>query len=135
MHCRRHAELGAPPAQVVFDLPKRLQAALKQGALEVAVDAYAEAAPLLKKYGHKVGSRTQSVWMYCPATHACAWQLDGANAAACRAPCVGPGASLCGAEACRWCVVEPSVWRSYQGRVPWGGARVEGLSAAVHPHA
>ena len=40
--------------QVVFDLPKRLQAALKQGALEVAVDTYAEALPLLKKYGHKV---------------------------------------------------------------------------------
>ena len=40
--------------QVVFDLPKRLQAAIKTGALEVAVDTYAEAAPLLKKYGHKV---------------------------------------------------------------------------------
>ena len=56
---RRRASLGQLPratccAQVVFDLPQRLQAALKQGALEVAVDAYAEAAPLLKKYGHKV---------------------------------------------------------------------------------
>lgn len=40
--------------QVVFDLPRRLRAALDRGALEVAADAYADAAPLLKRYGHKV---------------------------------------------------------------------------------
>lgn len=41
--------------QVVFDLPRRLRAALDAGAHEVAADAYADAAPLLKRYGHKVG--------------------------------------------------------------------------------
>ena len=41
--------------QAVFDLPKRLQVAIDQGALELAVNSYADAAPLLKQYGHKVG--------------------------------------------------------------------------------
>ena len=41
--------------QVVFDLPRRLRAALDAGAHEVAADAYSDAAPLLKRYGHKVG--------------------------------------------------------------------------------
>jgi len=40
--------------QAIFDLPKRLHTALEQGAVEIAVDAFAEAAPLLKRYGHKV---------------------------------------------------------------------------------
>ena len=42
--------------QVVFDLPRRLRAALDRGAHEIAADAYADAAPLLKRYGHKVGA-------------------------------------------------------------------------------
>jgi hypothetical protein len=41
--------------QAVFDLPRRLRSALDREAFEVAADAYADAAPLLKKYGHKVG--------------------------------------------------------------------------------
>lgn len=54
-------ELGAVKGllaklQAVFDLPRRLRAALEQGALEVAADVYADAAPLLKRYGHKVGA-------------------------------------------------------------------------------
>ena len=40
--------------QAVFDLPKRLHTALEQGAVEIAVNAFADAAPLLKRYGHKV---------------------------------------------------------------------------------
>ena len=42
--------------QAVFNLPQRLQAALDAGAVELAVDYYADAAPLLKRYRHKVGS-------------------------------------------------------------------------------
>ncbi len=41
--------------QIVFDLPRRLRAALDRGAHEIAADAYADAASLLKRYGHKVG--------------------------------------------------------------------------------
>ena len=40
--------------QAVFNLPKRLKVAIEQGALELAVNSYADAAPLLKRYGHKV---------------------------------------------------------------------------------
>ena len=40
--------------QAVFSLPRRLQLAMEKGAVEVAVDSYADAAPLLKRYGHKV---------------------------------------------------------------------------------
>ena len=40
--------------QAVFDLPRKLRAAIDQGAFEEAADCYADAAPLLKKYGHKV---------------------------------------------------------------------------------
>ena len=40
--------------QAIFDLPKRLHSALEQGAVEIAVNAFAEVAPLLKRYGHKV---------------------------------------------------------------------------------
>ena len=43
--------------QVVFDLPRRLRAALDAGAHEVAADAYSDAAPLLKRFGHKVGQQ------------------------------------------------------------------------------
>jgi hypothetical protein len=40
--------------QGVFDLPKKLRAAIDRGAYDVAVESFAEVAPLLKKYGHKV---------------------------------------------------------------------------------
>ena len=40
--------------QSVFNLPKALDAALQKGAIEVAVNKYADAMPLLKRYGHKV---------------------------------------------------------------------------------
>ena len=40
--------------QAVFNLPKRLKVAIDNGALELAVNSYADAAPLLKRYGHKV---------------------------------------------------------------------------------
>jgi vacuolar protein sorting-associated protein 51 len=40
--------------QAVFNLPKRLRTAIDQGAVEIAVNAYADAAPLLKRNGHKV---------------------------------------------------------------------------------
>ena len=48
--------------QAVFDLPRRLRTALDRGALEIAADAYADAAPLLKRYGHKV-CLPVSVWL------------------------------------------------------------------------
>ena len=44
--------------QGVFDLPRKLRAAIERQAFEVAADAYADAAPLLKKYGHKVRPTT-----------------------------------------------------------------------------
>ncbi|KAA6417142.1 MAG: hypothetical protein FRX49_12897 [Trebouxia sp. A1-2] len=47
--------------QAIFDLPKRLHTALEQGAVEIAVDAFAEAAPLLKRYGHKGAFRQVAV--------------------------------------------------------------------------
>ena len=37
--------------QAVFDLPKRMRAALEEDVLDTAVSFYAEAQPLLKKYG------------------------------------------------------------------------------------
>ena len=40
--------------QAVFELPKRLRAAIEQGSLELAAEKYAEAANLLQQYGHKV---------------------------------------------------------------------------------
>lgn len=40
--------------QAVFDLPRRLRTAIDRGALELAVGYYADAAPLLHRYGHKV---------------------------------------------------------------------------------
>ncbi|KAL4420694.1 hypothetical protein ABPG75_010350 [Micractinium tetrahymenae] len=51
-------ELGAVRAlmhklQAVFDLPRKLRAAIEREAYEVAADCYADAAPLLRKYGHK----------------------------------------------------------------------------------
>ncbi len=48
--------------QAVFDLPRRLRTALDRGALDIAADAYADAAPLLKRYGHKV-CLPVSVWL------------------------------------------------------------------------
>ena len=47
--------------QAVFDLPRRLHSAIDNGAYEVAVKSYADAEPLLKRYGHKV----------CRSPHAC----------------------------------------------------------------
>ena len=43
--------------QAVFDLPRRLHAAIDHGALEIAVATYADAEPLLRRYGHKVRVR------------------------------------------------------------------------------
>ena len=43
--------------QAVFDLPRRLHAAIDHGALEIAVATYADAEPLLRRYGHKVRKR------------------------------------------------------------------------------
>ena len=40
--------------QAVFDLPRRLRSAIDNGAYEIAVNSYADAEPLLKRYGHKV---------------------------------------------------------------------------------
>ena len=40
--------------QAVFELPRRLHAAIDNGALEIAVGTYADAEPLLRRYGHKV---------------------------------------------------------------------------------
>ncbi|KAF5829573.1 Vps51/Vps67-domain-containing protein [Dunaliella salina] len=39
--------------QVVFDLPKRMRAALEDDVMDSAVGFYAEALPLLKKFGHR----------------------------------------------------------------------------------
>eukprot|EP00878_Enallax_costatus_P022689 GHUV01024090.1.p1 GENE.GHUV01024090.1~~GHUV01024090.1.p1 ORF type:complete len:280 (+),score=106.22 GHUV01024090.1:357-1196(+) len=39
--------------QAVFDLPSRMRAALEEDALHSAVAYYAEALPLLRKYGHR----------------------------------------------------------------------------------
>lgn len=39
--------------QAVFDLPSRMRAALEEDALHSAVAYYAEAVPLLRKYGHR----------------------------------------------------------------------------------
>eukprot|EP00983_Pelagomonas_calceolata_P096868 1158181-Pelagomonas_calceolata.AAC.3 len=39
--------------QVVFDLPKRMRAALEEDVMDTAVGFYAEALPLLKKFGHR----------------------------------------------------------------------------------
>lgn len=44
----------APHApQAVFDLPKRMRAALEEDVLDTAVNFYAESQPLLKKYGSR----------------------------------------------------------------------------------
>lgn len=40
--------------QGVFELPKKLRAAIDRQAYDIAVDSYAEVVPLLQKYGHKV---------------------------------------------------------------------------------
>lgn len=49
--------------QGVFELPKKLRTAIDRGAYDVAVDSYAEVAPLLKKYGHKVGCKRSCMWL------------------------------------------------------------------------
>lgn len=43
----------AVAVQAVFDLPSRMQASLEEDALDSAVSFYAEALPVLRKYGHK----------------------------------------------------------------------------------
>ncbi len=48
--------------QAVFELPKRMKAALEEDALGTAVDFYAEALPLLKKYGHR-GTFRCACWL------------------------------------------------------------------------
>lgn len=53
--------------QAVFDLPRRLHSAIDNGAYEIAVRSYADAEPLLKRYGHKVCILRQ------------AWGLKGAS--------------------------------------------------------
>lgn len=40
-------------AQAVFDLPKKMRAALEGDMLDTAVSFYAEAQPLLAKYGNR----------------------------------------------------------------------------------
>lgn len=47
--------------QAVFDLPHRMQAALEEDALDSAVSFYAEALPVLRKYGHKGAFRGVAV--------------------------------------------------------------------------
>lgn len=47
--------------QAVFDLPSRMQAALDEDALDSAVSFYAEALPVLRKYGHKGAFRGVAV--------------------------------------------------------------------------
>jgi hypothetical protein len=47
--------------QAVFDLPSRMQAALEEDALDSAVSFYAEALPVLRKYGHKGAFRGVAV--------------------------------------------------------------------------
>lgn len=47
----------------MFDLPRRLHAAIDNGAYEIAVRSYADAEPLLKRYGYKVsGSLSMNWW-------------------------------------------------------------------------
>lgn len=52
---------GATAPQAVFDLPSRMQAALDEDALDSAVSFYAEALPVLRKYGHKGAFRGVAV--------------------------------------------------------------------------
>lgn len=47
--------------QAVFDLPRKLRVALDNDALEIAVQQYAAAAPVLKKYGHQVGAFARGI--------------------------------------------------------------------------
>lgn len=59
LHTLHHAALCV--AQAVFDLPSRMQAALDEDALDSAVSFYAEALPVLRKYGHKGAFRGVAV--------------------------------------------------------------------------
>lgn len=49
--------------QAVFDLPRRLRTAIDRGARELAVGYYADAAPLLHRYGHKVPLSAEACWL------------------------------------------------------------------------
>lgn len=85
--------------QAVFDLPRKLRAAIDQGAFEVAADCYADAAPLLKKYGHKVGMLCWSIHI---GSRLLQRELQGARRAAlsflsCAAPA---GVSRCTPHCC-----------------------------------
>ena len=46
--------------QTLFDLPRRLHSAINKGAYEIAVQSYADAEPLLKRFGHKVVAPSMS---------------------------------------------------------------------------
>jgi hypothetical protein len=39
--------------QVLLDIPRKLRAAINQGAYDIAADTYADVAPVLKKHGHR----------------------------------------------------------------------------------
>ena len=43
--------------QLVLEVPRKLKAALSQGAFEIAVDTYAEVAPVLKRHGNRKSLR------------------------------------------------------------------------------
>lgn len=59
---RAYASLCCPVRlQAIFDLPSRMQAALEEDALDSAVSYYAEALPVLRKYGHKGAFRDVAV--------------------------------------------------------------------------
>lgn len=47
--------------QAVFELPRKLRAAMDREAYDVAADCYADAAPLLRKYGHKASEQASLV--------------------------------------------------------------------------
>jgi hypothetical protein len=47
--------------QAVFDLPKRMRAALEEDVLDTAVSFYAEAQPLLRKYGGRGGATFRQI--------------------------------------------------------------------------
>jgi hypothetical protein len=87
--------------QGVFDLPRRLRAAIEREAFEVAADAYADAAPLLKQYGHKVGG-----WLVCVGWGRL-WVGHVTESSSFPAPCVT--VLTCGTQgtfpACRRCSV------------------------------
>jgi hypothetical protein len=59
--CSRVSDV--PLTQAVFDLPRRLRAAVDRGAYDIAVDLYADAAPLLRRYGYKASGRSSRLFL------------------------------------------------------------------------